>query len=405
MGLSDTREVLAAEDIVDERGVKLWAKGGRVSRELQEKLLKRKLMRPLEVTLTVHEAVSFATVIDDAMALLGADPLLARMAGSQGALSVLRDLRSMALPAPVSLLLTASRERQRKSYDHNLYTVLISLSIGVHQKMSFQETQILMLAALLHDLGEMYINPDYLDMRQRLEPKDWKYVAAHPLIGRMLIQDMTQLPGAVGDCVALHHERLDGSGYPNHVGRGTARRLGDWLAVADSVAAIVARGGAGCASRVGLALRIVPEEFDRDAVSAVLHALGDCPDQAAAVDIAGCVERAQAALLRIEAALKAAASLAAGACDGFIRQSASDVAIMLGNVRKSMHATGVMDVGQLGGLINDALVQNEMVQVVHEVEWRLRNMARNIHLRAEKQGGQQSLQALTGVVQALNGGV
>lgn len=402
VGLADTKEVIAAEDIVDERGVMLWAKGGRVSRELQEKLLKRKLMQPLEVTLTVNDAVSFATVIDDAMALLDTDPLLGTMAGSRDNMAVLRDLRGMPLPPPVSLLLTASRERQRRAFDHNLYTVLISMGIGARLKMGFQDAQTLMLAALLHDLGEMYINPDFLNMQQRLEPKDWKYVAAHPLIGRMVIQDMTKLPSAVGECVVMHHERLDGSGYPNHVGNHRPNRLGAWLAVADSVAAIVARGGVGCASRVGLALRIVPEEFDRDAVSAVLQAMRDNPDEASATDISGCIERAQQALQRIDRALSATTGVADSATDSFTKQSASEVAIMLGNVRKSIHATGVMDAAQLGSLSDDPRVQTEIFQVINEVEWRLRNMARNIHLRAEKRGDGLSLQALTRVIDALN---
>ena len=400
--LSDTKDVIAAEDIFDDRGVLLWARGGRVSRELQEKLLKRKLLQPLETTLSVDDAVSFESVVDDAMALLGTDPLLDKLAGGHGALSMLRDMRNVTLPPSVSLLLTASRERQRKAFDHNLYAVLISLGIGSRLKMSFADTQTLMLAALLHDLGEMYINPEYLNSQQRLSPQDWKYVAAHPLIGRMLIQELTKLPTAVGECVAIHHERLDGSGYPNHIGRSRPNRLGAWLAVADSVAAIVARGGAGCASRVGMALRIVPEEFDRDAVSAVLNAMRDSQEQASAADTGGCIERANKAMQRIDRALAAAAAAATMTKDSFTRQSASEVANMLGNVRKSIHATGVLDSAQLGGLIDDPHVQTEIVQVIKEVEWRLRNMARNIYLRADKQKDGVSLQALTGVIEALD---
>ena len=84
VALAETRDVIAAEDIYDGNGIKLWAKGGRVTRELQQKLLKRKLMHPLEVALTVDDSVTFASVIDDALVLVESDPLLARLAGNRG---------------------------------------------------------------------------------------------------------------------------------------------------------------------------------------------------------------------------------------------------------------------------------------------------------------------------------
>jgi len=401
VALAETRDVVAAEDIFDDSGVKLWAKGGRVTRDLQQKLLKRKLMHPLEVALTVDDAVTFASVMDDALLLVQKDPLLARFAGSREALALLQDMRKLALPTPVSLLLTATRERQRNSFDHNLYTVLISLGIGAKLRISDMDARTLLLAALMHDLGEMYINPEYLHSPQRLAPKDWKYVAAHPIIGRMLIREMTKLPEAVADCVALHHERLDGSGYPNQISGTKSGRLGGWLAVADSVAAIVARGGNGCSARVALAMRIVPEEFDREAVSAVLATLQDWPDDVSGSDTVGCVERAQKAMIRMDTALLAAASAKKLPQDTFTQQVLSEVIVVLGNVHKSVHATGIVS-GQIGSLIDDPHVQTEINQVIREVEWRLRNLARNTHLRAESHAGSGAVAALAGVIAALD---
>jgi hypothetical protein len=58
--------------------------------------------------------------------------------------------------------------------------------------------------------------------------------------------------------------------------------------------------------------------------------------------------------------------------------------------------------GQLGSLIDDPHVQTEINQVIREVEWRLRNMARNIHLRAESQAGTGAMVALAGVIESLD---
>lgn len=402
VGLSEQKEVLAAEDIFDERGVKLWAKGNRVSRDLQEKLLKRKLAKPLETALTVEDAVSFASVIDDALLLLGKHPLLDKIAGHREAILLLQGMRNVILPPPVRLLLTATREKQRTSFDHNLYTLLLVLGIGARLKISDHDAQTLLLASLLHDLGEMYINPDYLHSPTRLAPKDWKYVAAHPTIGRMLIQEMTNLPPAVGDCVAMHHERLDGSGYPNHLDGSRQNRLGALLAVADSTAAIVARDGASGGARVGLALRIVPEEFDRGAVSVIATALRDSGGELPGCESCDCVERAQQALRRLDRALLEASETAGASQDSFIRKTGAEVALVLGNLRKSMRATGVVDAGQLGTEIDEPHLKAEICQVIKEVEWRMRNLARNIHLRAENHRDGQPMLELAGVIEALD---
>ena len=148
-------------------------------------------------------------------------------------------------------------------------------------------------------------------------------------------------------------------------------------------------------------MRIVPEEFDRDAVSAVLATLQDWPDDVSGSDTVGCVERAQKAMMRMDTALLAAASAKKLPQDIFTQQVLSEVIVVLGNVHKSVHATGIVS-GQIGSLIDDPHVQTEINQVIREVEWRLLNLARNTHLRAESQAGSGAVAALAGVIAALD---
>ena len=55
---SAKRNIVASEDIYDERGVKLWARGQPVSETLQQRLLERKLKQPLETTLQAADGVN-----------------------------------------------------------------------------------------------------------------------------------------------------------------------------------------------------------------------------------------------------------------------------------------------------------------------------------------------------------
>jgi len=82
VNLSECQTITAGRDIYDDHGFKLWAKGVPVSRELQTKLLLRKLAKPLESSLSVEHAVSFAEIIDDCLRKLDEEPLLDKMSGT-----------------------------------------------------------------------------------------------------------------------------------------------------------------------------------------------------------------------------------------------------------------------------------------------------------------------------------
>jgi HD-GYP domain-containing protein (c-di-GMP phosphodiesterase class II) len=398
--LAETHTVEAAEDIFDERGIKLWAKGKPVSADLQEKLLRRKLAKPLEATLTVEGAVAFPDLVDACRAHMDQNPLFARLV-NRDALGFLNGMKAIPLPQPLRLLLTTAHANGSRNFKHALATMLISASIAARLNASEHDAQILLMAALLHDLGEMYIHPDYLNYSYRLQPNEWKHVASHPRVGQLLIQELTTLPVAVGLCVAHHHERRDGSGYPNQIDGSKHNRLGDWLAVADSVGAILSRGDCGAPLRAALALRIVPEEFDRDAVGVVTQALRKPDDSFGQDSDCSCIGNAQATWKRLSSAIGVAEALYGSTDLPFVRQTVGAALLQLHNLNKSLRATGVAEADSLGEL--DAELIAEICQIIKEVDWRMRNLARNLYLRAEGHAEGKGVAMLSPLIEALDG--
>lgn len=400
--LAETRTVEAAEDIYDERGIKLWAKGKPVSADLQEKLLRRKLAKPLEATLTVDNAVAFTDVVGTCRAALDENALLRRIVNAD-AMALINGMKNTPLPPPLRLLLTTAHAKGSNSFRHATVTVLVSAGIAARLNASEHDAQLLLMAALLHDLGEMYINPDFLRDSYRLCPAEWKHVASHPRVGQLLIAELTTLPAVVGQCIALHHERLDGSGYPNQANRQTHSKLGSWLAVADPVAAILSRGDEGAPLRAALALRIVPEEFDHDAVAVITQALRNGKDSFGTQADREFVARVEASWGRVRSAIAGAESLLAAADTPFARQTLGMALAQLQNLDKSLRSTGVVEAHSLGPDGLDAELVAEINLVVREVDWRTRNLARNLHLRAESHADGTSLDQLAPLIHALDG--
>ncbi|MDO8931250.1 MAG: HD domain-containing protein [Rhodocyclaceae bacterium] len=400
--LAESQTVTATDDIYDDRGFKLWAKGVPVSRELQVKLVKRKLAKPIESLLTVEHAVSFAEIVDDCLRKLDQDPALQKIAGTRATRGLLTAAKTLPVPAPLRLLLTSAKTNDADTYAHTLQVVTICAGIAATLTTQANEANNLLMAAVLHDLGEIYINPEYMNAKRRLAPHEWKHVVSHPRIGQMLIQELTSLPAAVAQCVGQHHERHDGSGYPFQYQRAEQHRLAGWIAVADAAAALLASGSKGAPARIALALRIVPGEFDRDAAGVLIQALRSEKNDYGVDGSSDCIAKARSTLIDIENVRRVLHDVAVTTELSFARQTCVVAEALLHGVATAMRATGVLDADMLGESIGDPELLAEMHLIVREVEWRMRNLARNIYLRAESQPGPESLAALGGIIEMMD---
>src|SRR2546430_241119 len=86
---------------------------------------------------------------------------------------------------------------------------------------------------MLHDIGKIAVPDGILHKPGPLSPDEWKIMRTHPAVGRRLIEHMPFLRGAV-PVVYHHHERWDGTGYPDGL-RGEDIPLGARIfAVADA---------------------------------------------------------------------------------------------------------------------------------------------------------------------------
>jgi hypothetical protein len=159
-----------------------------------------------------------------------------------------------------------------------------------------------MLCGLVHDLGEMYVDPLHgeADTAHTLDVQGYRELVVHPHVGRLLVEQLTHYPQEVARAVGEHHERLDGSGYPNRLQGEQVSPLGRLLAVTDAVLAAL-RGDARHLVQASVALRVVPGEFDLRWVGLVSEAARLQPPLQEAAPPASLRER----LARLEAALQA----------------------------------------------------------------------------------------------------
>ena len=97
---------------------------------------------------------------------------------------------------------------------HQRRTAKLARMVGERMGLEEERLEALYIGSLLHDIGKVAIPEGILRKPGKLTPEEWDLVRTHPQRGYEILKD-TDLPRSVAEMALHHHERLDGSGYPN----------------------------------------------------------------------------------------------------------------------------------------------------------------------------------------------
>jgi HD-GYP domain-containing protein (c-di-GMP phosphodiesterase class II) len=117
---------------------------------------------------------------------------------------------------------------------HALQVMVLSLLTG--RRLGLEETDLytLGLAAFLHDLGKVALPQAILDKPGPLSAPEWVSMRRHPVFSAEVLDDHEGLWSRAAILALHHHERLDGSGYPDGLSGDALPRETRILAVADA---------------------------------------------------------------------------------------------------------------------------------------------------------------------------
>jgi PAS domain S-box-containing protein len=122
---------------------------------------------------------------------------------------------------------------------HERRVAELTVAIGERVGVEGQELESLRLAALIHDVGKISVPAEILSKPGRLTATEFELIKAHAQTGHDVLQPIA-FESPVATMVRQHHERLDGSGYPDGL-RGEDILLGARvMAVADVYEAMIA---------------------------------------------------------------------------------------------------------------------------------------------------------------------
>jgi putative nucleotidyltransferase with HDIG domain len=127
---------------------------------------------------------------------------------------------------------------------HSERTATIALDIAREMGLPQTEIEALRIGALLHDIGKVGVPEAILKKDGPLSEEEWSSILAHPLIGDKLLSSAGgyfKHLDKVRDAILYHHERWDGSGYPEGLKGKEIPLVARIVAVADSYEAMTAK--------------------------------------------------------------------------------------------------------------------------------------------------------------------
>src|SRR5471030_1480893 len=99
-------------------------------------------------------------------------------------------------------------------YRHGVNVAALSALLGKWIGLEKIQLNLLVYAAILHDFGKTKIDRELLKKEETLTKSEFNIIKTHANVGYQTIKEISFLDKAVSYGVLMHHERLDGSGYP-----------------------------------------------------------------------------------------------------------------------------------------------------------------------------------------------
>lgn len=125
------------------------------------------------------------------------------------------------------------------TYSHSVSVAILSLSMGVVIGLSKNILFYLGMAALLHDIGKVFIPKEILNKKSKLTENEFEIVKTHSYKGYQILKENSAFSYYSSIGVLHHHEKYNGTGYPFELEGSKISLLGRIIAIADVYDALI----------------------------------------------------------------------------------------------------------------------------------------------------------------------
>lgn len=178
------------------------------------------------------------------------------------------------LDAVIKTLARVVETRDPYTSGHQEKVARLAESIALEMGLPAGRVGIVRMAALIHDLGKIYVPAEILTKPSRLSDVEFEIIKSHPKVAYEILRDI-EFPHPIADYIFQHHERINGTGYPLGLSDGHIHLESRIIAVADTIEAMASHRPYRPAVGLDTALEEIISNrgilYDPDAVDACLR--------------------------------------------------------------------------------------------------------------------------------------
>jgi len=172
--------------------------------------------------------------------------------------------------------MTRLRIKDEYLVEHSLNVSILMTIFAKHLAFDRDVIEQLALGAFLHDIGKVLVPPEILHKPGKLTPEEYEVMKGHVNLGMEVLKESPELPDIVKEVVQLHHERLDGKGYPKQLNEQDITQYGRMIAIVDSYDAMTAERVYKAGMHPIKAFKILMKEADNGYDNALVEQFVNC---------------------------------------------------------------------------------------------------------------------------------
>ncbi len=231
--------ISVSEAIYSAQSLLLISQGTFVSPDVAAAVYSKQLKKPIESCLKFAEVLDSNRLEEHFITIMQQDDLLTALNEHQNIAITLKSYIATYDNFPLlKQKITVMALTMPELFLRTIYCSWFALLIAKEMRFSEQGCTDVFLAALSHDIGMLHLNAFVLEKKEELSPDDWRHIQEHVLIGALLLKQMPSMSEGVIEAVYEHHERCDGTGYPEGKVESELSYAGKIVGLADSIIAI-----------------------------------------------------------------------------------------------------------------------------------------------------------------------
>ncbi|QSX37398.1 HD-GYP domain-containing protein [Shewanella sedimentimangrovi] len=190
-------------------------------------------------------------------------------------------LESIMLDADAFKCVSALRDKDAYLLEHSINVAFLLVTFGRHLKLDRNVLKQLAIGGLLHDIGKIKVDNRVLHKPGKLTPEEFEHMKLHQVYAQEIIQQSQGLSQVSKDVCLMHHEKLDGRGYPRGLKGDELPLHGRMSCIVDIFDALTAtrcyKEAMSPAAAFKILLSLTPFHLDTDLVYDFIRCIGVYP--------------------------------------------------------------------------------------------------------------------------------